>query len=707
MICPNCSASIEDGLLVCPDCGHSLAFYNRPSEEYLSSTMEYTPSEGFSRRRDKAASESGRGKKNAHSHRRSAHEDAYEQSEALPRRRSRKVMEPAAPMDDFDLPEEAEAEPKKKRKSLFHKQDIQEPVVENDNLDDLFSEEEVAEEAPKKKRRGFFHKQKSAEEDPTSLEPDPFEEPAADEPVTEEPAEEPDYTAVPLFPDEAVAPMADDAAETETAASKEVLAKEESANADAESEAPTEPMAEATDEAADGMPAEDASSVAPAAAEEADEQTLSENKDGSHIDLSSTLRRPKDEAPKKPFLKVFLKWLCIFMAIGAACIGVHLLVTANFVTWQRFFNTIFGVQVEAPYVAPAVMEVKEEEGKYLRTFSVYGEDNYTLIVDSLGGKKVQFKDGVAQVTIEDSVWIADTPDPHLEYLEVHLDMRVMDELGYDSKVDVDPFLVYVPVTPVEFTFPTSQSCRVYEETATLEFTPPAGSTVLINGENVMNKMDESGVVRYSVPVEMGDNTVAFEATMPFARPLSISFNLRRTLHDVEIDLSQNIPSRTSEEKVIITGTLESGAALKTDASGSMKIDRGAGTFSFTANLKGYGIHEIVFHATKEGKEPTDVKVSIERIPDPRTFAFSAVSPAIDSFIANPGSYKSKGLYFNGMVQTTEFDNEFELEIGSSVIGFTYNGATHLKSGDEIRIYGSYDSVDANGKPYLNVWFVTK
>ena len=61
---------------------------------------------------------------------------------------------------------------------------------------------------------------------------------------------------------------------------------------------------------------------------------------------------------------------------------------------------------------------------------------------------------------------------------------------------------------MEFEFPNADLSRVYEDTATLVFTPPSGSTVTINGENVTNKTDESGTVRYSIPVQMGDNTVS-------------------------------------------------------------------------------------------------------------------------------------------------------------------------------------------------------
>ncbi len=427
-----------------------------------------------------------------------------------------------------------------------------------------------------------------------------------------------------------------------------------------------------------------------------------------HIDLSSTLKKPKREKEDRGPFRTFVKWLCIFVTLAVLGVGAHLLVTHYFVTWPRFFNTVFGKEVEPPFVPAAVVEITEEDGKYIRTFSVHGEDTYTLIVDSLGGKEIKFQDGVAKISIEDSVWISEVPDPNLEYLEVNLKMRVMDELGYTSDVEVDPFLVYVPQTPVEFEFPNADLSRVYEDTATLVFTPPSGSTVIINGENVTNKTDESGTVRYSIPVQMGDNTVSFEATMPFARPLTKEFILKRTLHDVVISLSQEVPSRTEAETYVISGTVETGASLTTDfPGGGIQLDSATGSFTFQANLGSYGLHQIVFHATKEGKEPTDLTVTIERIPNPRTFASSAVSPAVGDFIASPGNYKDQALYFNGMVQTTDQENQYDLDIGGQLIGFTYNGSTKLHSGDEVRIYGSYDSVDGDGKPYLMVWFITK
>ena len=450
--------------------------------------------------------------------------------------------------------------------------------------------------------------------------------------------------------------------------------------------------------------------------EDAKETTYAESSELTTAETSTQLTRKQEQpsaasADTGKTSRRFLIWFAVFFSIGAIGLLADYLVRKNFVTWQRFYNVVMNIHVDPPEVEPAIVEVLERDGKYIRSFTVRGDDSYTLVIDSLGGKEVKFKDGAATIEIEDTVWIPESPEPDVEYIEINLKMRVMDELGYSTEVPVDSFLVYVPETPVVFESPTTLESRVFEDQVDLVFSAPELADIGIDGNVISSATDEeTGMRTETIGLEMGENKVTFTASLPYTRAITKEFVFQRTLEDVIITLTNTVPSRTTANQITVTGKVEPGATLTSEFDGidQITLNSSTGEFSFTAKLSALGMHSIVLHSEMENKEPTDFTIKVERIPDAITFSQSAIMPDLQEFFANPGNFSSNNLYFEGTPHPTDDANIYQLMIGDNeyYLFFEYNGPTSLSPDETIRIYGNYVSMMGED-PKLLVWFITK
>lgn len=423
----------------------------------------------------------------------------------------------------------------------------------------------------------------------------------------------------------------------------------------------------------------------------------------------TTKKEKEKKPPKSPVVRCLI-WILIFAVILVSGFFINKIITYRFVTWERFFSSIFGGGQADFYTEPAeVTKTTTEDGLPAHEFKVKGESPNVLLVKDDNRRKVSFVDGVATVVIPDSFWIPENPTKDQLVITVTPQLAVIDEKGFESHVEVESFTVDVPESPVIVNYPeTVDSDKTSDEQVTLSFVIPENSKVTMNGTDITDTVQEDGTLEYTADVEMGDNTFDFQVTTPYSQPFERKFVIKRTLPFIEGSFTSNIPSRTESNRITVTGKVEPGATLTTSAAleGSINLNTTTGEFSFVAKLDTYGMHDLTVVAHQEGREDTPIEAKIERIPNSNAYAKSATKPDYSVVTADPNSYVGVPYIFTGTIQKIE-ENIVTLDIGMQrSILFEYNGSTKISPQDQVTIYGELKQSD-DGNIHAIAWFIIK
>ena len=132
----------------------------------------------------------------------------------------------------------------------------------------------------------------------------------------------------------------------------------------------------------------------------------------------------------------------------------------------------------------------------------------------------------------------------------------------------------------------------------------SGRTVLVNGEDVTDVVDRSGLLSANVNVyPIGDNIISILVRTPNHLETRRDVTIYRAQLEIEVELDTSVRNETDSRQMLISGSCEPGAYIEVDTpyvEESLYINMETGDFEFLTDLEYIGENTVRFRATMDG-----------------------------------------------------------------------------------------------------------
>ena len=209
---------------------------------------------------------------------------------------------------------------------------------------------------------------------------------------------------------------------------------------------------------------------------------------------------------RSTFHKILLVlcWIACFIVLG---IGVYKLVF-----WIDEYK-IERLYTRGAYT-PTLGEMQLSDGRNAHTVVFYGKDGDVIYLPELN-RSLTICGGIARLEIADSEWFGSDVSEY-DYADVHFAPILIEEDGTETQLPVIDYTVNVPESPLTVISPAKDGMSVVTSTYPLELQVVPGSSVYVNGEDLSDRVDRSGVLddtRLSVQ-PIGDNSYTIIVRTP-------------------------------------------------------------------------------------------------------------------------------------------------------------------------------------------------
>ena len=191
------------------------------------------------------------------------------------------------------------------------------------------------------------------------------------------------------------------------------------------------------------------------------------------------------------------------------------------------------------------------------------------------------------------------------------------------------FEVIAPESPIEVISPAQNDISVNTSIYSLEVQVVPGSTVNVNGKDVTDIVDRSGLLSVNVNVfPIGDNTYSIIVNTPNHKEGRADVLIYRQEMEIAVEISNTVPTYTTSKTVTISGVCEPGATMSVDSAyvaDSLQYDPVTGEYAFLAQMSTIGINTVRFRASMEGKADSVLSVEIDYLPNLDDYAAIAWS----------------------------------------------------------------------------------
>ena len=363
------------------------------------------------------------------------------------------------------------------------------------------------------------------------------------------------------------------------------------------------------------------------------------------------------EAGSRPHRTAFhrvlliLCWVACFIVLG---IGIYKLVS-----WIDAYK-IERLYTRGAYT-PTLGEITLDDGRNAHTVVFYGKDGDRIYLPELN-RSLSICGGIARLEIADSEWFG-TEVSEYDYADVHFAPILIEESGKETQLPVIDYTVTVPESPLTVLSPAKDGISVVTSTYPLELQVVPGSSVYVNGEDLTDRVDRSGVLddtRLSVQ-PIGDNTYTIIVRTPSHKETRRDVTIYREKFDITIELDENVSTVSSDAQMTVSGTAEPGAMISVDTdyiAESLQVDMTTGRFSFIAKFSQFGSNVVRFRATMEGRADAVISFTVNYKPSLGDYAavawkmdydqlrlyfeqwngkvFRCIGTIVDSFIGDDG-----------------------------------------------------------------------
>ena len=315
-------------------------------------------------------------------------------------------------------------------------------------------------------------------------------------------------------------------------------------------------------------------------------------------------RHGRTRERRSPRQKAVLAALVVLFVVGLA-VGVYKLVG-----WIQNYQ-LNRLYTRGAY-APTLSTVQMEDLRQGHAMIFFGQDGDQIYVPELD-RSLPISGGVARMEVADSDWfgmnVAD-----VEYADITLSPMLITESGKKTELPRFNFQIDVPVSPLNVTSPAEERTTVVTGVSPLVLNVVPGSTVFINGEDVTESVDRSGLLSTYVGVKpIGDNVITLIVRTPRHKECRRELTIFRQHYDIELELDTTVSNQSTARTMAVTGTTEPGAEIAVDTDHveeSLSVDMQTGRFSFIAKFSNYGENTVRFRATKPGKDDAVISASM-------------------------------------------------------------------------------------------------
>ena len=297
------------------------------------------------------------------------------------------------------------------------------------------------------------------------------------------------------------------------------------------------------------------------------------------------------------------------MCLVAVAVGVYKLVS-----WIDSYK-LNRLYTRGAYT-PVLNVISMADGRQGHALVFFGEDGDVVYLPELD-QSLSICGGVARLEIADSDWFY-TDSGEYDYADITFAPVLIKSSGTQVQLPNVNYSIDVPESPLTVTSPAQDNLRVVTSSYPLELQVVPGSSVYVNGTDVTERVDRAGAFSAKVGVRpIGDNPYTIIVRTPRHKEVRRDVTIYRQAYDIEIELDQEVSTRSSENTMTIKGKCEPGASITVDTEymeESLLMDMETGEFSFIARLEQLGDNVIRFRATMEGREDAVVSFTVNYKP---------------------------------------------------------------------------------------------
>ena len=327
---------------------------------------------------------------------------------------------------------------------------------------------------------------------------------------------------------------------------------------------------------------------------------------------------PEKRDNKKALIRFIIMTISWIVALAVFVLGVY-----------KLYYWIDAYRFEKLYTrgayTPTITQTTLDDGRAAHAITFYGDDGDCVYIDTLK-KTVEFSGGVARIEVADSDWFGSDIE-EVESAEVYLATTLIYEGGDKRNLPEIALEIEAPESPIQVISPAQEDIAVNSSIYSLEVQVVPGSNVNVNGKDVTDIVDRSGLLSVNVNVfPIGDNTYSIIVNTPNHKEARKDVLIYRQQMEIAVEINSTIPTFTTNSTVTVSGVCDLGATITVDTpyvADSLRHDPATGEYSFMAQMKTIGINDIRFRASMEGKADSVLTLEVDYLPDLDTYASMA------------------------------------------------------------------------------------
>lgn len=327
------------------------------------------------------------------------------------------------------------------------------------------------------------------------------------------------------------------------------------------------------------------------------------------------------------------RWVRVLLLILGSVIAVFVL---GFAIYKIYF-WVEDYRIDRLYTrgerTPVVSQFTMDDGRSAHAITFFGEDGDKVFIPELETSTV-VAGGVARVEIPDSTWFSSDVSSDVEGAVVSLSPLLIAENGARTQLPTMELTVETPVSPIEVLSPAEDNLTVFTSVYPLEVQVVPGSTVLVNGEDVTDVVDRSGLLSANVNVyPIGDNIITILVRTPNHIEARKDVVIYRAQLEIEVELDTSVKTETESRQMVISGKCELGAYIEVDTpyvEESLYIDMQTGDFEFLTNLEYIGENTVRFRAVMDGRADAQIHFDVNYTPTLANYS-AAAWPIVENY----------------------------------------------------------------------------
>lgn len=414
----------------------------------------------------------------------------------------------------------------------------------------------------------------------------------------------------------------------------------------------------------------------------------------NHDDEDYILHKPE----KRPVLLTAFFWVLLGLALFVGFFILNRHVMSAYGSYPAFvykitdgkINLDTGASVESS-IAISVSKAQTEEGEPAHRFDVsaIGGTSVRLlplgnVYDMEGGSLSIVVPDEALATALSVVSFDDT------YMIDNVSM-IITAFSQDYTHSLEPLELSLLDAVYERSAPGQDYENTYNQDVTISLTVAQGTSVYVNNDNYTEKINETGQLSLSMPLNPGENHFIVDVVQPGRKSIRESFTVVRELREIALQPGTEF-LQVFESAFECGGTTEPGAKV-TATIGEAVFEATAkdnGKFTIECELEEYGLHEIALLATAEGMTDGKSVIEAERLPEQNAFMKQAKKTEPADLISNFESLAGKAIQVTGRIEvpyTNAHTTTFVLISGIDRLECRYHGNKKLEAGKSYKLYG--------------------